>query len=460
MPRRGPPAPAAHAVRSAHAPAAPDARARATSEAPAPTSAPAPAGRRPRLRARQRARARAGTAGTCGRVDCGRLLESPHSSLLERASRGATVQSRCSRRMSDSASMRRADDPMQNPRVTTADARAPLLSDWIASALGTRAFGMAPASADASFRRYFRITPDAPRARRDDADRDGCAAAAGGLPAVRPRRGAAARRGPECAAHPRAGPRARLPAAHRPRRHDVPVGAGRAQRARAVRRCDRRARAMAARHARGRAAARTTSRCCVASSSCSPSGTSAGTSAQRSTPSERNALDAGLRRPDRRPSRAAAGVRPPRLHAAQPDGDRAQPRRARFPGRGHRPDHLRRRVAVQGRVRQLARGSGARLDDPLLGEGTARADCRSIAISPRSSARSNGWACSAISRCSASSRGIAHRDGKPGYVEDTPRFLAYVRPVAERYRELAPLARLLDRLEAATTYVTALAKPC
>jgi N-acetylmuramate 1-kinase len=41
---------------------------------------------------------------------------------------------------------------------------------------------------------------------------------------------------------------------------------------------------------------------------------------------------------------------------------------------------------------------------------------------------------------------ICHRDGKAGYVEDTPRFLDYVRPVAERYRELAPLARLLDRL--------------
>jgi len=42
---------------------------------------------------------------------------------------------------------------------------------------------------------------------------------------------------------------------------------------------------------------------------------------------------------------------------------------------------------------------------------------------------------------------ICHRDGKPGYVEDTPRFLAYVRPVAERYDELAPLVRLLDRVE-------------
>jgi N-acetylmuramate 1-kinase len=41
---------------------------------------------------------------------------------------------------------------------------------------------------------------------------------------------------------------------------------------------------------------------------------------------------------------------------------------------------------------------------------------------------------------------IHHRDGKPGYLTDTPRFLDYVRPVAQRYRELAPLARLLDRI--------------
>ena len=42
---------------------------------------------------------------------------------------------------------------------------------------------------------------------------------------------------------------------------------------------------------------------------------------------------------------------------------------------------------------------------------------------------------------------IRYRDGKPGYVEDTPRFLRYARAVCERYRELAPLAGLLDRLE-------------
>lgn len=43
---------------------------------------------------------------------------------------------------------------------------------------------------------------------------------------------------------------------------------------------------------------------------------------------------------------------------------------------------------------------------------------------------------------------INYRDGKPKYLEDTPRFLRYARAVAERYRDLAPLARLLDEVEA------------
>ena len=42
---------------------------------------------------------------------------------------------------------------------------------------------------------------------------------------------------------------------------------------------------------------------------------------------------------------------------------------------------------------------------------------------------------------------ISHRDGKPGYVEDTPRFLGYVRAVALRYAELTPLLRLLDQFQ-------------
>jgi aminoglycoside/choline kinase family phosphotransferase len=40
---------------------------------------------------------------------------------------------------------------------------------------------------------------------------------------------------------------------------------------------------------------------------------------------------------------------------------------------------------------------------------------------------------------------ICHRDGKPAYVQDTPRFLAYVRAVAERYASLSPLLHLLDQ---------------
>jgi aminoglycoside/choline kinase family phosphotransferase len=41
---------------------------------------------------------------------------------------------------------------------------------------------------------------------------------------------------------------------------------------------------------------------------------------------------------------------------------------------------------------------------------------------------------------------INYRDGKPKYLQDTPRFLAYARDVAGRYAALAPLARLLDEL--------------
>ena len=40
---------------------------------------------------------------------------------------------------------------------------------------------------------------------------------------------------------------------------------------------------------------------------------------------------------------------------------------------------------------------------------------------------------------------ICHRDGKPDYVKDTPRFLGYVRAVAGRYASLFPLLHLLDQ---------------
>jgi N-acetylmuramate 1-kinase len=42
---------------------------------------------------------------------------------------------------------------------------------------------------------------------------------------------------------------------------------------------------------------------------------------------------------------------------------------------------------------------------------------------------------------------INYRDGKPKYLADTPRFMAYARAVAGRYSALAPLLKLLDEIE-------------
>ena len=40
-----------------------------------------------------------------------------------------------------------------------------------------------------------------------------------------------------------------------------------------------------------------------------------------------------------------------------------------------------------------------------------------------------------------------HRDGKPGYSRDLPRFFGYVRRVARRYQGFGPLLRLVDAVE-------------
>ncbi|MGC3982518.1 MAG: phosphotransferase [Steroidobacteraceae bacterium] len=42
---------------------------------------------------------------------------------------------------------------------------------------------------------------------------------------------------------------------------------------------------------------------------------------------------------------------------------------------------------------------------------------------------------------------INYRDGKPKYLADTPRFIKYVRQVGQRYDDLRPLLKLLDELE-------------
>jgi N-acetylmuramate 1-kinase len=42
---------------------------------------------------------------------------------------------------------------------------------------------------------------------------------------------------------------------------------------------------------------------------------------------------------------------------------------------------------------------------------------------------------------------ITYRDGKPQYVKDTPRFLAYIKHTGSLYKEFTPLLRLMDNLE-------------
>lgn len=42
------------------------------------------------------------------------------------------------------------------------------------------------------------------------------------------------------------------------------------------------------------------------------------------------------------------------------------------------------------------------------------------------------------------------RDGKPKYLADTPRFIAYIRATASRYMELTPLLRVVDEVEGST----------
>lgn len=48
---------------------------------------------------------------------------------------------------------------------------------------------------------------------------------------------------------------------------------------------------------------------------------------------------------------------------------------------------------------------------------------------------------------------LHYRDGKARYLSDVPRFIGYARKVAQRYRPLAPFARLLDELDSTSTQV-------
>ena len=141
------------------------------------------------------------------------------------------------------------------------------------------------------------------------------------------------------------------------------------------------------------------------------------------------------------------GVRASRLPFAQPDGDEPNPGILDFQDAVYGPDHLRSGVAVARCVHPLGRGTDAGLGDPLLGAGAKTRTAGGRRISPNSIATSNGWACSAISRCSGYSRACNYRDGKSAYLGNMPLVEEYLRKACERYRELNPLLTLLDEWE-------------
>jgi aminoglycoside/choline kinase family phosphotransferase len=107
-----------------------------------------------------------------------------------------------------------------------------------------------------------------------------------------------------------------------------------------------------------------------------------------------------------------------------------------FQDAGRRADRLRRRVAAARRVHLVGGGAGARLGDPLLGDGAqgelpVPADFGELW-------RSVEWI--GLQRhlkvLGIFSR-LKHRDGKPAYSQDLPRFFAYAHKVATRYSSLA-----------------------
>ena len=49
---------------------------------------------------------------------------------------------------------------------------------------------------------------------------------------------------------------------------------------------------------------------------------------------------------------------------------------------------------------------------------------------------------------------LSLRDNKPKYLADTPRFIGYIRSTASRYRELFPLLRLIDHIEGSSPAVS------
>ena len=113
----------------------------------------------------------------------------------------------------------------------------------------------------------------------------------------------------------------------------------------------------------------------------------------------------------------------------------------------YRPDQLRRGFALARRLHQLGGRARARLGACATGRAPAKPACRCAPISPISTATSNGWACSATSRCWASSRASTTATARRTTSPTRRAFWLRARTPRTRYRELAPLAHLLDQFE-------------
>ena len=206
--------------------------------------------------------------------------------------------------------------------------------------------------------------------------------------------------------------------------------------------------ALAARH-RARASCRpTTRRCCGASWTSSPSGTSRGIAAWRSTPRKR-----------RRSKSVFAAARAKRARAAARSTCIATTCRATSWCASPIPGVLDFQDAVIGPITydvvSLMRDAFLSWDEERVLDWSVRywekarsaPACRSTPDFGEFWRAFEWMGLQRHLKVLGIFARINYRDGKPKYLADTPRFIAYARAVARRYPELAPLLKLLDEIE-------------
>src|SRR5260364_326373 len=140
---------------------------------------------------------------------------------------------------------------------------------------------------------------------------------------------------------------------------------------------------------------------------------------------------------------AAARLYASGLYAAQSDGKRAQSRRTRFSRRCHGP--------LDFDLVSLFRHGFISWEEALervwIGYYYTRARSKGLPVDANfeSFYRALEWmGLQRHLKILGLFAQLHYRDGKSHYLTDTPRFIAYAQRTAQRYSELAPLARLLD----------------